>query len=98
MGIVNYLWKKWQGNYVCSYVEEAFKVLDESQLYNHIFTMLWYEKYWSDWKHMRKRKIVNNTFKIELFFDMRNENQLISNAKNKKENEEVIYKKRKNQQ
>lgn len=42
---------------------------------------------------MRKRKIVNNTFKIELFFDMRNENQLISNAKNKKENEEVIYKK-----
>lgn len=47
---------------------------------------------------MRKRKIVNNIFKFELFFDMRNENQLISNAKNKKENEEVIYKERKNQQ
>ena len=47
---------------------------------------------------MIKRKIVNNTFKFELFFDMRNENQLISNAKNKKENEEVIYKQRKNQQ
>lgn len=47
-----------------------------------------------NWKHMRKRKKVNNTFKFELFFDMRNENQLISNAKNKKENEEVIYKKK----
>ena len=42
---------------------------------------------------MRKRKIVNNTFRFELFFDMRNVNN-ISNAKNKKENEEVIYQKK----
>ena len=46
---------------------------------------------------MRKRKIVNNIFKFELFFDMRNDKN-ISIAKNKKENEEVIYKERKNQQ